>query len=140
MAKVSILAGLAIGCLAVPSAFGHHGTGINYDTSKAITLRAVVTEFRFAQPHPQIFLDVKDEKGNIVNWGCEIGPNVPWLIREGWTKRRSEDALRPGTPLTVTLTPARSGRPVGLINRIVNDNGETILPPFGNPGGQRGAQ
>ena len=43
--------------------FGHHGTGVSYDNSKAYMVKATVTEFRYANPHPQLFFDVKDDKG-----------------------------------------------------------------------------
>ena len=50
----------------------HHGTNISYDRSKPVTMQGTVTEFRFANPHPQLFVDVKDSSGNVTNWGCEI--------------------------------------------------------------------
>ena len=31
----------------------HHGTNINYDRSKQFTAKAVVTEFKYVNPHPQ---------------------------------------------------------------------------------------
>src|SRR5207247_6758613 len=52
--------------------FAHHGTNISYDRSKPATMQGTVTEFRFANPHPQLFVDVKDGSGNVSNWGCEI--------------------------------------------------------------------
>src|SRR5438876_11676642 len=35
------------------AAFAHHGTGVSYDASKPVTFKATVTEFRYANPHPQ---------------------------------------------------------------------------------------
>ena len=113
------------------SAFAHHGTSLNYVWDQAFVAPAVVTEFRFRQPHPQIYFDVTDEDGNVTNWACEVGPNVPWMIREGWTRQRSEAAVAAGTKVTVTLTPARSGEPVAIVNKIVNEQGESLLVEFG---------
>jgi len=113
------------------SAFAHHGTSLNYVWDQAFVAPAVVTEFRFRQPHPQIYFDVTDEDGNVTNWACEVGPNVPWMIREGWTRQRSEAAVAAGTRVTVTLTPARSGEPVAIVNKIVNEQGESLLVEFG---------
>ena len=109
----------------------HHGTSTNYDYSQAFVAPAVVTQFRFRAPHPQAYFDVMDENGETTNWACEVGPNVPWLMREGWTRVRSETALATGTEVTVTLTPARSGQPVCLINKIEDENGESVLLDFG---------
>jgi hypothetical protein len=105
----------------------HHGTGVSYDSTKAFTVKATVTEFRYANPHPQIFFDVKDDKGNVVHWSGEIAPNPAQLIQAGWGRKRSEAALTPGTEVTLTLYPSFAGTPVALVNKIVNAQGETIL-------------
>jgi hypothetical protein len=122
----------AAGTLALASpAMAHHGTSTNYDYSQAFVAPAVVTQFRYRQPHPQIYFDVMDENGEATNWACEIGPNIPWLMREGWTRVRSEAALAPGIQVTVTLTPAVSGEPVCLVNKIEDGQGESVLLDFG---------
>jgi hypothetical protein len=120
----------AVLMLAGPT-YAHHGTSLNYNWEQAFVAPAVVTEFRFRQPHPQIYFDVTDEDGNVENWACEVGPNIPWMIREGWTRQRAEAAVAPGTVVTVTLTPAWSGEPVGIVNKIVNEQGESLLVEFG---------
>ena len=127
------LASLAV-ALVMPLA-AHHGSAVSYDQSKAFTLKATVTEFRYANPHPQLYFDVKDEKGNVVHWSGEIAPNAAQLQQEGWGKKRSEAALAPGTEVTITLAPSRAGTNVGLINKIVGPTGESILglTPLGAP-------
>ena len=107
--------------------FAHHGTGVSYDQSKAFSVKATVVEFRYANPHPQLFFDVKNEKGEVVHWSGEIAPNPAQLQQEGWGRKRSEAALAPGTEVTVSLAPSRLGTPVGLINKIVDASGESIL-------------
>ena len=77
--------------LSIP-VFAHHGTNISYDHQHPITVKATVTEFRFANPHAQIYFDVKDEKGNIVHWSGEL-TNPSNLMHAGWTKKRSEKEL-----------------------------------------------
>ena len=104
----------------------HHGTNISYDHQHPITFKATVTEFRFAHPHAQIFFDVKDDKGNIVHWSGELTDPLN-LARSGWTKRRSEEALKAGTPLTITVFPSKAGTTVGVVSKIVNEKGEQIL-------------
>ena len=42
---------------AVIPAVAHHGTGASYDLSNPITLEGTVTEFHYANPHPQLFFD-----------------------------------------------------------------------------------
>ena len=125
--------------------FAHHGTGVSYDNTKAFTVKATVTEFRYANPHPQLYFDVKDEKGEIVHWSGEIAPNPAQLVQDGWGRKRSEAALTPGTEITITIAPSRLGTPVGLVNKIVNTQGENVLGlggnafnPEGEGGGGRG--
>lgn len=119
-----------VAALCIP-AFAHHGTGVSYDTSKTFTVKATVTEFRYANPHPQLFFDVKDEKGTVVHWTGEIAPNPTQLQQDGWGRKRSEAALAPGTEVTVTLAPSRLGTPVALVQKIVSAKGDVILGNVG---------
>lgn len=89
--------------------FAHHGAPALYDVANPITIKGVVTEFIWANPHAQFFLDVKDERGNVVNWAVET--NTPaQLRRAGWTRT----TLKPGDVIEVRLIPAKSGAPVGF--------------------------
>lgn len=38
---------------------------VSYDVSKAFTTKAVVTEFRFANPRTQLYFDVNNGKGEV---------------------------------------------------------------------------
>jgi len=107
--------------------FAHHGTGVSYDNSKAYTVKATVTEFRYANPHPQLFFDVKDDKGNVTHWSGEIAPNPAQLVQAGWGRKRPEAALAPGTEVTLIIAPSFAGTPVGLVDKITNAQGENIL-------------
>ena len=131
--NILILASWGV-ALSIPLA-AHHGPAVSYDQVKAFSVKATVTDFKYANPHPSIYFDVKDEKGNVVHWSGEIAPNAAQLQQEGWGKKRSEAALAPGTEVTITLAPSRAGTPVGLINKIVGPTGESILglTPLGAP-------
>ena len=125
-----IVATVGIFALVVPL-FAHHGTNISYDRSKAWTSKAVVTEFRYVNPRPQLFFDVTDEKGTVTNWGAELLPNPAQLIKNGWSKKRSMEALMPGTVITVSIAPSKAGGVVGLLLKAVNDKGEELVPGGG---------
>jgi len=102
--------------------FAHHGSSVSYDVSKRITLRGTVTEFVWSNPHSQVYFDVKDEKGSVVNWGGEMNsPGV--LARAGWTRH----SVKPGDQITVTLAPSKApGTHVGLVGRVVLANGQAL--------------
>jgi hypothetical protein len=129
------LIGIALLAWGLPLA-AHHGTGASYDVSKAFTLQATVTEFRYANPHPALFFDVTDDKGNVVHWSGEFYPNPAQLIQGGWGRKRSEAALAPGTKVTITLAPARAGTSVGAILKLLNEKGEVLLGVAGGGPGE----
>jgi hypothetical protein len=128
MKNVFLVASLVIGfVLAAVPMFAHHGTGISYDASKPATLKLVVTQFRYSNPHPQLYGDVTGANGKVEQWGFEIAPNIAQLIKNGWSKKRSEEALKPGTIVTVEYSPSRAGGTVGLLRTVKNEKGESIL-------------
>jgi len=124
--KRLLLVAVVLISLAVPM-LAHHGTNISYDRSKAMTVKGVVTEFHFANPHPQLYVDVKDDSGKVTNWGCEIAANVYQLSLAGWSKSRSTTELKAGTPVTITIAPSRAGTPAALLMKVVNDKGQELL-------------
>lgn len=108
------------------AAFAHHGTA-NYDTNKMITVKGSVTGFQFINPHVIIALDVKDNKGTVVNWqGALTSPNR--LTRTGWTK----DSLKPGDVISLSGFPAKTGAPEIWIQKVVMADGHELLTDGGN--------
>ena len=88
--------------------WAHHGNSA-YDEEHWIDITGRVTEFVWSNPHCQIFLDVKDDKGAVVNWAIESqSPGI--LRRNSWTRT----SVKPGDQLTITLAPAKNGAPVGF--------------------------
>ena len=124
------------GLVAGMPAFAHHGTGVSYDASNPVTLKGTVTEFRYANPHPQLYFDVTDAKGNVVHWSGEFYPNPAQLIQGGWGRKRSEVALAYGTKITITVAPSRAGTPVGAILTLLNEKGEPIMGVAGGGPGE----
>jgi hypothetical protein len=49
------------------------------------------------------------------------------LLRVGWTKARSLQALAPGTKINITIAPARAGGLVGLVIRMRSLDGADIV-------------
>lgn len=128
MQKVFLVAVLAIGLLLMsPPMFAHHGTGISYDATKPMTIQLTVTEFRYSNPHPQLYGDAQGAGGKVEHWGFEIAPNIAQLIKSGWSKKRSLEALAPGTKVTVEYSPSRAGGTVGVLRTVKNAKGEQLL-------------
>ena len=109
------------------AAEAHHGTAPSYDLSKQWTKDAVITSFHYANPHPQLFFDLTDEKGNVEHWSAEMLPNPAGLLRVGWTRVRSTQALAPGAKVKITISPAKAGGPVGLVVKITDLKGAELV-------------
>jgi hypothetical protein len=118
MMMVVLFAGLAA---MASSSFAHH-SGSAFDMSAPVVLKgAVVTEFRWINPHPLIKADYTDEQGNVQNWTMEMGSTVSAQL-VGWTRT----ALLPGDVVTLYVWPAKTGAPVGRFNKVEFDDG-TVL-------------
>ena len=79
----------------VAPAFAHHGAA-GEDTSKVVTVKGVVTDFQYINPHVQIYVDVKDEQGNVQRWNGELS-NALVLRRAGWNSK----LIKPGDVVTL---------------------------------------
>lgn len=101
-----------VGLLAVTApATAHHGTSVNYDHSKVITIVGTVTEFRWRNPHSALFLDVTDEDGNVTNFAIEL-PSPTLMSRGdlGWTRH----TFKVGDRVEFDAHPSRTGAPVAV--------------------------
>ena len=104
---------------AVPM-FAHHAGGI-YDRDHNLTFTGTVTEYHFTNPHVQIVFDVRDKDGNVESWTAESAPPQR-LYRNGW-KRNS---LNPGDEITVTGAPAKDGKHLLSIRKLVGADGKVL--------------
>ena len=121
LASVVIVAGLAI--FSGPS-FAHHGTGISYDlTKQPVTAKATVTEFKWANPHIGIYVDIKDEHGKVENWSIEGNSPYNWA-RMGWNRK----TLQVGQEITLTFYRSKvPGVHAGVIAKAILPDGTEVL-------------
>jgi hypothetical protein len=100
----------------------HHGAS-PYDTTKLTTLKGTVTEFQFINPHVEITVEVKDDKGKVEKWiGEANSPNV--LSRRGW----SRDIIKPGDQITVIGNRGKNGSTTLRLQKVVLANGQELDP------------
>jgi hypothetical protein len=114
-----LIAAAALLLVGIPL-WAHHGNA-SYDNDNPTTIKGTVTEFAWTNPHVQIYLDVKGDKGAVVHWSVETySPGK--LVRAGWTK----DSVKAGDQVSITLIPAKSGAPVGFLHKLVLPDGKVL--------------
>lgn len=96
----------------------HHGEA-NYDTDKIVSVKGTVSDFQFINPHTLITLDVKNDKGEIEKWNCEMrSPSM--LVRVGgWDK----NTLKVGDVITVYGSRAKNGTTVMRLQKLTFADG-----------------
>jgi len=136
-----LLALIAVLGLIVPSLAAHHGTSITYEMDKTITVTGTVDEFDFGYPHPSLFVDVRDDKGQVVKWGVEFLPTPAALKKLGWSKA----SIKAGDKVVMGCHPSKSGKPVCALQSLAINGKAAQLgggpggpPPGGAPAGAPG--
>ena len=105
-------------------AAAHHSAAVAYDVDKTISVKGVISEVKWVNPHTWIFVDAKDEAGKAVKWGFE-GKVPNQLIRLGITP----SVLKPGIEVTVTGHPARDpSQNYCEVLEVTFADGKTIKP------------
>lgn len=115
------LAILATGLFVPVSAGAHHGE-TNYDTEKLVTVKATVTKFEFINPHVQIYLEDKNDKGETEEWTCEARSPAMLVRNGGWDKT----TLKPGDVITVIGFRAKNGTYILRLKKIILADGKEL--------------
>jgi hypothetical protein len=120
--KMLSFAMLVVGLMATASSlFAHHGDAAYSD--KAIELKgAVVTEYRWMNPHSLIKVRHTNEKGEERIWTMEMG-STPSMAQLGFSK----NTMKPGDVLTVWLYPTKNGTPVARMHKITFADGSQLF-------------
>lgn len=98
-------------------ALAHHSHAM-FDHSKPVAVTGTVKELLFRNPHVYLYLDVKNDRGEVVTYWIEMS-NIPNMIRQGINQR----TLKPGETVTVQLFPLRDGRPGGNYETLTTADG-----------------
>jgi hypothetical protein len=110
----------------------HHSFAAEYDASKALRITGVINKVEWTNPHSYLYIDVKDDHGNLVTWTCEGGaPNT--LSRRGFTK----NAIKIGDTVTIDGYGAKDGSRLMDARRITLSDGRSFYsgsPGDGGPG------
>jgi hypothetical protein len=129
--KLAAFLGIALTAAVLPIE-AHHSFAAEYDASKAIRVTGVISKVEWTNPHSYLYIDVKDDHGNLVTWTCEGGaPNT--LSRRGFTK----NAIKIGDTVTIDGYGAKDGSRLMDARRITLSDGRSFYsgsPGDGGPG------
>jgi hypothetical protein len=98
----------------------HHSTAM-YNMNNPVTVTGTVKRFEWTNPHAYIYLEVRNEKGQIVEWAIEM-MSLNHLKSYGWFR----NTVKPGDVISCTGGAARSGDPVMLSSLIKLNDGRMI--------------
>ncbi|MEJ0098792.1 MAG: DUF6152 family protein [Pseudomonadota bacterium] len=111
----------AVGVLfaAVPAS-AHHSRAM-FDMNRNITLRGVVTEYRWQSPHSHIVVKVAPGATNaatVGTWDVEASA-IEIMTTRGWTRT----TYKVGAPITVVVHPDRNGAGLVLLFYAIQPDG-----------------
>ena len=121
MAKTFFVRALVILVLvsaAVPM-FAHHSWPVSY--SRLVTVKGKVTELMWANPHPMITIEVRNNDGGAEMWLIG-GPAINRMEANGWTK----STVKPGDVITGIGYQFADGQKIVRLEKVVLPDGKEI--------------
>src|SRR4029079_7649979 len=97
----------------------HHSWPITYD--RLVTVKGTVVEFKWANPHPRMTLEVQANDGKTEKW-LVGGPAIIRMEANGWTKT----TVKPGDVITGIGYQFADGQKIVRLERAVLADGKEI--------------
>jgi len=122
----SLLVAVTIGMAATAALLAHHSVPGQFDMSKPMTLKGVISKIDWINPHIYIHLAVKDADGTTGTWALATLPTA-MMRRAGLTRESLQG--KAGEEVTINAVPARDGsKHLGWINKITYADGHSFSP------------
>jgi len=96
-----------------------------FDHDKEVSVKGIVKEFAFVNPHVSILILVTDAKGVATYWSFAAFVQVS--VVSGWRK----SSLHPGDVVTLVGHPLRDGRRVAQLVRAIFSDGSVLSAATG---------
>jgi len=119
-ARLAFVASFALLVLTV-SAYAHHPFAAEYDWTKPVTITGKVSKVEWTNPHAFLYVDGKDENGQMKHWALEMG-NPGALTRAGWT----QTTLKMGDEVTVDAWISKTKSDRANVKSVKLSNGKEL--------------
>lgn len=113
----------------VVSVSAHHSAA-GVDQTKTVTVEGVVKQFKWANPHAWLELEVPNAKGSSDLWNFEM-TSPAFLVRAGW----KSTTVKSGDKVKVTGRPMKNGDPGGLFVSVTLPSGQVLTQQAPRAGG-----
>ena len=111
----------AASVLAAGAVAAHHSFAAEFDIGKPVKLSGPVTKMEWTNPHAWIWVDSKNEKGEVQNWAVEL-VGINDLVRRGWGRNR----VAAGDVINVDGYAAKNGKNIANAASVKLANGELL--------------
>jgi hypothetical protein len=121
-----VLVSVAISVAAMATLGAHHSVPGQFDMSKPMTLKGVISKVDWINPHIYVHLDVKEADGATTTWALATLPTA-MMRRAGLTRETLQG--KPAEEVTINAIPARDGsKHLGWVNKITYADGHSFSP------------
>lgn len=115
--------------LASGMAWAHHALASEFDVSKPVHITGVVAKWELVNPHAWIYIDAKDDSGQVTRWSFEAGGSPSALIRRGMNKT----SIPVGEVIVVDGYRAKDGSPRASGTNLTFPDGRKLFIGSDNP-------
>jgi len=127
VSAIAVFALVGVFSMLLGTVSAHHSrAGVYEPNGKNITMKGVVTEWRWRNPHVFLVWNTKDDKGTLVAWTGELS-SITSMVSEGLDR----NTFKAGQEVTVTVSPARSGAPQSQLLKVVMADGKAPIDRLG---------
>ena len=120
MKQLLVACAFMLGLWVAGPAYAHHSMA-GFDRTKTVTLVGTIKQFKWANPHSWIEIEVPNDKGGVDTWNAEMtAPGI--LARAGW----KSTLLKPGDKVSIVVRPLLTGEPGGLFVSVTLADGQVF--------------
>lgn len=103
----------------------HHSFSAGFDLSSKFTVTGTLTKIDWRNPHIQLYVDVKNDSGQMEAWTIESMP--PSFFRDRTVGSRTDLDAAIGKSLTIEGVRARDGSRSGIAEKITLPDGRSTV-------------